>query len=228
MTIAYPRTFPHHGFVQGVMTIRRRQATGMSEGGDDFVIDRGAASWAASWKTRPLDHQAFGEWRAWLASLQGLAKPFLGYDPARWVPLAYMTGDAHRYPIGFPPAMVRADGSSFDGTAAVSGIDSLRVAPELSGLPAGFVFTAGDYVSFIQDGRYSLHTVLEPIVAGSGVATLSVEPRLPDFLTTSAVANLYRPCAKFTIASQVPDMTADGAGRNRPGDVTFAGLSTLR
>lgn len=224
MTVpAFPRPFPTGlltgvRFIESSFTLNRRQAVGVLESGRDVTVDRGRPTWRASWKTPPLYFADLGAWRAWGDSLQGSARTFLGFDPAREYPLALM-------PQG-PVQVLRAGGGLFDGTATVTAISVYRNEVSFSGFPAGFSLAPGDYVSFSQASKYSLHRFCEAQRASSAglVTSLYLEPELPSYLTTAAVANFYRPCAKFKLLAPFSIATL-GSGGQRQGQAQFEALS---
>lgn len=225
MTVpTFPRPFPAAlstgvRFVEANFVLTRRQAVGVLESGRDVTIDRGRPQWQASWKTPPLYPADLGAWRAWGDSLQGSARTFLGFDPAREYPAAYM-------PIG-PSVLLRAGGASvFDGTASLTQISTFRNELGLSGLPALFTLSLGDYVSVIQSGKYSLHRISEAARASAlGVITgLYVEPELPNGFTAAATLNFYRACAKFKLLAPF-SIAVLGSGGLRQGAAQFEALS---
>lgn len=147
MTVAiFPRPFPlaagERVFAEADLQVYRRQSMGVAGAGRDFVIDRGLPQWRGTWKTNPLSAADHGIWRAWRDSLQGSARYFLGWDPLREYPLAYM-------PAGFG-ALTRWDGSPWAGEgylAAVATGAGPRDLATLADLPNGLALQAGDYVA---------------------------------------------------------------------------------
>jgi hypothetical protein len=226
MTVpSFPRAFPALStgarFIEANFILVRRQAVGVLESGRDVTVDRGRPQWRASWKTPPLYPADLGAWRGWGDSLQASARTFLGFDPWREYPLAYM-------PQG-PVQMARAGGSIlFDGTATLTAISVFRNEVGLGTLPAGFTLSIGDYLSVIQGGKYSLHRLCEAAKASaSGTITgLYLEPELPGNFTTAAVVNLYRPCAKFKLLAPL-SIPVLGSGGQRQGSAQFEALSVL-
>jgi hypothetical protein len=103
------------------------------------------------------------------------------HDPHRPRPIAYQGSQ--------PLSGVKAGGGAFDGDAVLQSItDPLTIV--VSGLPAGFVLSPGDYVE-VRKSEYvrSLHRIRSGAVAnGAGVVTLSIR----FFLDTQAFTV---PCA---------------------------------
>jgi hypothetical protein len=228
MTVpAFPRPFPSAlstgaKFIEANFILTRRQAVGVLESGRDVTIDRGRPQWKASWQTPKLAPGDLGIWRAWGDSLQSSARTFLGFDPAREFPLAYM-------PQG-PSAMVRAGTSTaFDGTFSLAGIGTFRNEIALSGLPVGLPLALGDYISAIQSGKYSLHRVSEAVTATAQgvIGSVYIEPELPNGYTVAgAILNIYRPCAKFKLIAPLSIPVA-GSGGYRQGAAQFEALSVM-
>lgn len=229
MTVStFPITWPTTAFLESNWEPLRRQAMGVTGGARDIAVDFGQPAWTATLKTIPLTLAQAQAWKAFKASLRGQARFFLGWDPTREYPGAYM-------PAGWG-ALTRAGGGSFDGTCGVtaiatSGLDSVGrdvITLGSPALPVGFSLVAGDMIGFVQSGKYTLHRVLDaaPVAAnGSGVSTIWIEPELPASFTTAAVAHLYRPCAKMRVTAL--DVPISAAGRNRPGQATITAVSTM-
>jgi hypothetical protein len=131
-------------------------------------------------------------WRAWRAKLRGGLNTFSTWDVNKRTPLAY------------PSATSAASISgAWGGTATVTALGASG-ALSLSGLPAGYVLSAGDYIGLEESGRYDLYEVATTVTAnGSGVVTVSVLPYLRSTVfTTAAVARIWRPVAAFILDPQ--------------------------
>jgi len=128
-------------------------------------------------------------WRAFRAKLRGGLNTFSTWDVNKRTPLAYPTATASASISG-----------GWNGTATVSALGASG-ALGLTGLPASYVLSAGDYIGLEEGGRYDLYEVATSVTAnGSGVVTVSVLPYLRSTIfTTSAVARLWRPVATFII-----------------------------
>jgi hypothetical protein len=128
-------------------------------------------------------------WRAFRAQLRGGLNTFSTWDVNKRTPLAY------------PNATSAASISgAWSGTAVVTSLGASG-ALGLSGLPANYAFSAGDYIGLEEGGRYDLYEVATSVTAnGSGVVTVSVLPYLrTTVFTTSAVARIWRPVAAFIL-----------------------------
>lgn len=147
MTIArFPRAFPladgERVFAEADLQVYRRQALGMAGAGRDFAIDRGLPQWKGIWKTNGLSATGHGLWRGWRDSLRGSSRYFLGWDPLREYPLAYM-------PAGFG-ALTKWDASAWTGEGYLAAIATAyegRDQIQLADLPSGLQLQAGDYVA---------------------------------------------------------------------------------
>lgn len=142
----FPRAFPladgARVFSEADLQSYRRQALGIAGGGRDFTIDRGLPQWRGTWKTHRLSAADHGIWRAWRDSLRGASRYFLGWDPLREYPLAYM-------PAGFG-ALTKWDASAWAGEGYLAAIATAyegRDQIQLADLPSGLVLQAGDYVA---------------------------------------------------------------------------------
>jgi hypothetical protein len=112
-------------------------------GGRIGGVQAGAPLWQGVWTIGNIGAAKSDELRAFLASLRGGTRRFLGRDLARPYPKAYAT-------TGFA-GLTRAGGGSFDGTAT-SWSETITADGDaqftLHGLPAGFAMTIGDYIGF--------------------------------------------------------------------------------
>lgn len=114
---------------------------------------------------------------------------FKAHDTFRPRPMAH-DGDSRA-----PLSGTRAVGGSFDGTATLQEITDSRTVV-ISGLPASFQFTDGDYINFVESEEVvSLHRIVSDVQAnGSGVATLPIKYGLDtEHFTTAATVNLEKP-----------------------------------
>jgi hypothetical protein len=145
--------------------------------------------WTASVATNIMTLERRQAWNAWKNTLRGGLVRVRMYDVARSFPRAY------------PDAESAEDVSSgWDGTCAVSAYGT-GGSISLSGLPAGYVVTAGDRIGLEQSGRFGYYDVAYGgggTANGSGALTVTVNP-FPHtaYFTTSAVARLWRPYALF-------------------------------
>jgi hypothetical protein len=192
VTLSYPLAFPSIARFRDTPSFKLNEALAVnrSGAGELELMELADAAWSARWQTPVLTDAHRAAWTAWRMALTGGAG-FLGYDPGRPWPLAYGASVLD---------LTRAGGGAFDGTAKLTAFDALTV--QLSTLPASYIVTAGDRVSLVRpSSQRSLHEVIEAVTAnGSGVATASVMPPLPDDLVLNSTAvQLVRPTAVFIL-----------------------------
>lgn len=185
MAVTFPIEMPTEGFSVARFRLVPVSTRNRLRSGATFGTTIGAAYWSISVTSWPMHKFEQGKWLAFLDVLRGNVKPMLLYNPGREYPAAYKNF------IG----MVRAGTSTpFTGRCALSSISATSVG--LNQLPANFILARGDLLGLVQNGRYSLHRIVEDSVAnGSGATTVfQVEPPIPiSFFTTAAAVDLYRP-----------------------------------
>lgn len=149
------------------------------------------AYWEASITTTGLARRStrLSEWTAFLDSLRGAKRVALLYDADAPCPQAYANLNG----------LTRYIGGSFDGTGDVdSRINNRQF--QISGLPANFALTKGDYFGLVRSGRYFLTRLSASTTASSlGVATVSVEPSVPAYFTAAATYNVLKPYGEFLV-----------------------------
>ncbi|KRD56476.1 hypothetical protein [Ensifer sp. Root278] len=142
----------------------------------------GTPYWVASYVTRPLLRPEFGVMDAFMMQLDDNGQTFLAHDVFRPRPLAHDTG--------LPLSGTKAGGGAFNGDAVLQAITNPTTIV-VSGLPAGFRLSAGDYAEIRKSQLVrSLHRIIAPATAnGSGVATLTIRYGLDTgvFNTTCTV-----------------------------------------
>lgn len=153
MAITYPRTELHSlTKLNTRFILRDRQEISRTAGGLTRVKALGPALWTGEFQTAPLVGAEARALLAWLDSLDGGAQTFTAYDVR------------HQFPASDPT------GSHAD-TVQISGISGGAIA--MKGLPAGFVLTVGDWLSFATSTGRALHRVAETGTAnGSGVTNV--------------------------------------------------------
>lgn len=208
MAIVFPRLMPSRGIAGQQFEIERVDFQSPEAGGRLGGVQAGFPLWFAQWELGRFGVNTSDEWRAWLTSLRGAQRSFLGLDWARRFPKNYASGFA---------GLSRAGGGAFDGSAtswskSIDG-DGNQVLTT-NGLPAGFTISVGDYVGFKWDaggalaGSYGRRTMARVIEAGaangSGAASVLVEPAIPSLVPGTAVAHFDEPACVMKI---VPDRT---------------------
>lgn len=144
--------------------------------------------WTAELTTAPLSEADYSNWLGWLDVQRNGKNKFKLYDVTRDYPLAYSTG----------PSLTKAGGGAFTWTCLLNAVNVSNLFQiTLSGLPANFIFTPGDYLAFdhVSATKRAFHRVSYPGVTGngSGVATITVSPMLSNDYTLNSTVYLYRP-----------------------------------
>ncbi len=139
----------------------------------------------------------------------------------------------------FFAADIRQNGPAADPTGAILGASSPVISTlnantrdiRLSGLPAGYVLSRGDYLSFAYGSspvRYAYHQIAVGSVAnGSGVTgDIEVTPNIRPGAVVSTAVVLVRPYFKAQI---IPDSYQPAAGQGvQSSGLTFSFIQTLR
>jgi len=155
-----------------------------------------------------LTHLADG-WLAWLDSLQGGMRLFLGGDPSRVRPIAHPNGIA-----------------GWNGSAnVVSRLSAHSIA--LSGVPTSLELNPGDMLELRRTVsgvlRVGLHRVTEAASAGGTSIEVKVEPAILDIFGGAAVASLTSPRGLFMLD---PDSVESGKSTDFP-PISFAAYQVL-
>lgn len=203
--IVFPRPMPATGASQQLFDIQRVDFSAPEAGGYIGGVQAGFPLWLGQWTLGRNTRDVSDEWLAFLSSLRGSQRRFLGRDFARSFPREYPAGLA---------GMERAGGGAFTGTATSwsQSIDSEGNARlTLNGMPAGLQLKLLDLVGFRWDaggrpagnnGRRTLARVVEAGTANAGgTVTVTIEPPVPYFVQASAQAHLDRPAC---VMVQVP------------------------
>jgi hypothetical protein len=212
MAITYPINllpgFP--GWTTG-FDLRWRQEQSTLASGRILVKDMGSPLWTLRAATKTLSPNTLDSWRARLTQLENGLQTFWGYSMSRCFPQAYPNGS---WPTG----------GAFNGlTANLNSINGNRKAIWLTGLPAGFVLSIGDYISITIGTRKDLHQVMESVTAnGAGLAgEFEIRPHLwPDVTVTKVVA-VKQPACQMAI---VPGSVSSEASMNGWGSVSFQAI----
>lgn len=200
MTITFPRDLPSTRFRPGSRLHLERQATmAPTRGGLVQVAELGAPLWRVRYETPPMGDLAGAAWEAWFDSLRAGARTFKAVHPFQRY--------ARAYPNGYN-GLTKYGGGAFDGTAVLDAVAGTLDTVTLSGLPATFVLTAGDLLSFVPTGtKQALHRVTEGATAVNGVLTVAVEPTIRPGYTLSAAVALASPWFKAVIDQSSIDVS---------------------
>jgi hypothetical protein len=153
--------------------------------------------WRARVQSAPLNQAGMQTWTSWKAKLKGGLNRFRAFDISRRTPLHYL---AARAPGDIAPG--------WNGGATLTGLVNGRVAT-LSGMPPGYIASAGDRISFERGGSVDLVEITETAVASAqGVMTVEFEPNIsPATFPNGTAAKLWQPTALFAIEWQSWQMT---------------------
>lgn len=197
MALIFPRPMPDSVSAQSFELDQVDYSTSVADGRQNGV-SAGWPKWQGRWTLSDISVAATNEWRAFLASLRGQRRPFLGFDAARRFPLMYPTGFA---------GMARASGGAFAGASTSWSINADGDVLTATGLPAGLVLSLNDYGMLRWttggDERRSLHRVVEAATAsGGGVVALTIEPPVPTLVPGTAVFDLAEPCCVMKLTGE--------------------------
>jgi hypothetical protein len=190
MAITFPRTLlPGLNITDCMFMPRYNVARSRDRAGELLRVQTGWHVWEITLIYQPMYAHQSSELLAWYDSMRGGMGSFLAHDTARPLPVDYRVSGLS--------GLTRAGGGAFDGTATVAALSAFEL--QLSTLPDGFSFRAGDMVGLVEGGKYDVHRIVADAVAdGSGNVTLDVYPAVNLFtFSTSAVANLDKPVVEF-------------------------------
>lgn len=183
-----------------------------TEGGDIFTADRGPRLWQAEFTLSQGQHDEIDDREARLAMLAQAGRSFFAYDPRRTGPKADPTG------------------SILGASSPVIGAATTARDLQITGLPAGYQISRGDYIGFSYGSnptRYALHrAVTAPVADGLGVATVEVTPNIRAGWAAGATVDLVQPVCKMIL---VPGSYNPGAGAGViTAGASFRAQQTLR
>lgn len=189
MTISYPRTFPADSEIR-ISTWKPVLGVALNRYGNGkavSAVDQYDPWFRAEFQTVPLAPQRRRVWSAWRNSLRGGMKSFLAYDAMRSFPLAY--------PAGVPSIIA----GTWNGSGITTALSARGMTVE--GVAAGYQASVGDHVGLVQDGKYSVHEIVEAAAAdGSGDISIIFEPYVVlTMFSIGATAVFWRPKARFIL-----------------------------
>lgn len=211
MGIVYPRDLPASMATQG-FRIKRNDFTSPENSGRIGGVQAGWPRWMAQWTVGTTTQAVSDAIEAWLDSLRGSQKLFLGRDLRRPYPLAHIGGFRRMLTVGGDPFAGACSGWSQSIDSAGSALLTLQ------GLPSGLILGVVDYVGFKWDaagsdaGSYDRRALVRVLAGGiaaeDGTLTVTVEPAVPDWVPEDAVAHLDSPAClmKLTGETQVSDV----------------------
>jgi len=175
-----------------------------------FLENIGGALWKGRYETTFLNDLHYGVWHAFRLCLRGNGT-FKGFDPARIAPAAYLLDGKITFPGGFA------------GTCTLTAAGGETIS--LSGLPAGFIITTGDYFSFPWlGGRHLVKALANATASGGGaISALPIAPWLRAGGATGVTVDLVRP---YCLMKMVPG-TWQGERKQDPQPVSFEAIQHL-
>lgn len=159
-----------------------RQEYSRTAGGMTIAKDMGTPLWRASYQTRSLRPSELDQWRARLSALDGSIQRFMG-RPGRCYPIAHPNGQG----LGSVDAV------------KVATIGANNKSVTLSGLPAGYKASVGDYMQIGQQ----LYQIVD-VSAG-----FEVRPHLAPGTAVGNVVVLVRPSVPMIILPGTLTTTAE-------------------
>jgi hypothetical protein len=210
MAISFPRTdiLTQVNFADQTFQLVSRQELSRQANGQTIGKDFGSAIWTATYTTVPLPNDDAVAYEAALNSLDGVIEPFEAYDLRRIYPREYPTGSCN------------------DGV--LNSVNVNNKAISLSGLAAGQIVSAGDYLSFTYGSSRALQQVMESVTAdGSGLTSeFEVRPHIrPGFtLSPSTAVTVKIPSGLFTL---VPGSVSSKLSGSIYSSVSFQGVQFL-
>ncbi len=167
-----------------------------------IVADLAPRYWTAEVTIDQMDHAEAARMQAKFESLDGSLNDFYLHDPR--LP----------YPQSDPKGTVIA---AWPGTVTISAVNSNRKQIKLAGLPANYILTEGDMLSFDYGSNpvhRALHRFVSPIQATAGGVTdwIELRPHLSVGAVAGLTVSLAKPAARVKL---VPKSFNPGTGRHR-------------
>lgn len=193
MAITYPIDILQNGvFWTTEFDFLWRQEQSRTAAGRTYVKDFGSPIWKLTAQSKKLSPNNLDYWRARLGALENGKWTFLGRPMSRVYPI--------KYPRGTWPT-----GGAFSGAATLASVSVDSKSITVSGLPNGYQFSTGDFLS-IGD---NLHRVEEDITAPAGTTGLfQVAPPIWPGVTSGSVV-VKSPHCLMTVNPGSVTSTAD-------------------
>jgi hypothetical protein len=183
---------------------RQEQSTQAS--GRVLVKDMGTPLWTLRAQSKPLSPNNLDRWRARLTGLENGLVLFKAYPMSRCFPQAYPNGS---WPTG----------GAFTGSGVLATVAGDRKTITVSGLPAGFDITVGDYLSVSG----FLHQVMEGVTASGGGVTpaFEVRPHLNVTVSPGGAVSFKQPSCNMALT---PGSLQSDAQLNGWGALSFEAM----
>lgn len=177
------------------------------KGGDLLTADLADAYWEADVTTVELPHADAHQVMASINALGGGVRTFYLYNPALSYPQADM------------------DGSTYGASTPVVGTVADSFNLSITGLPADYVITKGDFLQITYGTRTYFGQFAESATAsGAGVlSSIAVAPALPAGVASADAVNLIKPSALFKMVTNTAYLSTTRATFSR---ITFSARQT--
>ncbi|MEY8143014.1 hypothetical protein [Falsihalocynthiibacter sp. CO-5D18] len=181
-------------------------------GGEVLTADYGPRLWGGSIEIVRADASILAQAMAMAEVLREAGGSFYIYDKAQPFPAADLAGEILGATV-----------------PTLSAIAANRKQISLAGLPAGYVVSAGDKLSFSYDGgRRALHKVIVGGMATAlgALASIEVRPHVRPDATLAVAVSLAKPACKAVL---LPGSYQDGSrDLSLSGTPSFSWVQTLR
>lgn len=214
--MVYPLELPTYRATDTDFNLMNVDSFNTLSSGAGFATEIGAPYWDVSVSVHSMKNLEHGYWDGFFDKLRGQKKSFLMYDANRPTPIMYPNV------VG----MTKAGGGSFNGSCNIVSFTDVRTV-NVNGLPANFQMITGDYISFVQDGKYSLHRISDDCLGISGgSATFLFEPYVNnDIFDDTATLWVYHAKGEFLLkAGSTPNRARNVEAK----PVSFAATSRVQ
>lgn len=212
MSLTYPLTLPDVGLKCTAFGFSIPKQTSPTNGGKTQIVEYGDAIWQAKYETPVLFGANFALMTAWERAMQKAKASCLAWDTRSRYPRAYNG-------VGWDGLTLASNSSTaFTGTCTLASIDDDGFGMTLSGLPAGFVLTPGDGLSFLWNTScYAYHSVadLSAVTADDdGKITISTDPVTLSGYASGVTVTLEAPTFWGHVTSWQKSERSDGKSGN--------------
>jgi hypothetical protein len=157
-------------------------------------VQAGSTLWSGVWTLGRMPEANSDEWRAFLRTIRGATRRFIGRDLARQYPKLY--------PDGFG-AFGAFTGAASTWSESINSDGDSAVTLHLGAAAAGLVLSVGDYIDFRYSAsetaiagkawRALVSVTVGATANGSGDVTVTVEPPIPAAVPSDAIAHIDQP-----------------------------------
>lgn len=225
MTVSFPRSLVGAGFGVGQtrFALRRADIYAPESSGVVGGVQLGWPRWQGEWEVVCKTDAEMRAAEAWVASLRGGIKTFIGSDLRRLTLAAYPSGVT---------ALTRHAGGAFDGSATSFSLSGDRATVTLNGLPSTLAITAGDFIDFRWEtggaARRHLVQALESVTASAGVAAFDVDPAVHSVVPTAGTPAVAWVQGCGTIMRLTSETEIGGSSPDGYGQVKIVGVEDIR